>query len=112
MSEQHVDLEAVEARLRERLREVLARAERVASHTRHRDEPLPADFAEQAVELENAGTLVAIDRGLADEIRALRAALERIRAGRYGFCTACGEPIAPQRLEVLPEAALCLHCAA
>ena len=112
MNEPDIDLEALELGLRERLQELLARAERVATHTRHRDEPLPADFAEQAVELENAGTLVAIDRGLAGEIRAVRAALQRIEDGRYGFCTRCGEPIDPRRLGVLPEATVCLDCAA
>ena len=45
-----------------------ARQERVAKHTRNRQEPLPADFAEQAIELENGETLVALDQEMASEI--------------------------------------------
>jgi RNA polymerase-binding transcription factor DksA len=42
----------------------------------------------------------------------VRAALDRIEAGTYGSCEACGQPIAAQRLEALPEADLCMPCAA
>lgn len=36
------------------------------------------------------------------------AALERIDAGTYGTCRACGKEIAPQRLEAYPWASLCI----
>src|SRR5580765_8107696 len=35
-------------------------------------------------------------------------ALERITAGTFGTCRVCGRPIAPERLEALPWAALCI----
>jgi RNA polymerase-binding protein DksA len=35
-------------------------------------------------------------------------ALERIDAGTYGTCTACGKEIAPERLEAHPWASLCI----
>ena len=38
------------------------------------------------------------------------AALGRVEAGTYGFCEACGKPIPQARLEVLPEATLCVSC--
>lgn len=38
------------------------------------------------------------------------AALARIDAGTYGLCEACGKPIPEARLEVLPEATLCVSC--
>ena len=38
------------------------------------------------------------------------AALKRIDAGTYGICTNCGEPIAPERLEAVPWATLCIDC--
>lgn len=37
-------------------------------------------------------------------------ALERIRAGTYGGCEECGEPIAEDRLRVLPFTRLCVEC--
>ena len=38
------------------------------------------------------------------------AALARVEAGTYGLCDACGKPIPEARLEVLPEATLCVGC--
>lgn len=38
------------------------------------------------------------------------AALGRLRAGSYGRCTACGEGIPVERLEIIPMAALCVGC--
>jgi len=37
-------------------------------------------------------------------------ALARLRAGTYGLCEACGQPIDPDRLEILPAATLCVDC--
>lgn len=39
------------------------------------------------------------------------AALERVAAGTYGWCQACGEAIAAARLEVRPAAPTCIDCA-
>ena len=39
------------------------------------------------------------------------AALLRIDDGRYGLCTSCGNEIALGRLQVRPQAALCIRCA-
>ncbi|HXF97892.1 MAG TPA: TraR/DksA C4-type zinc finger protein [Gaiellaceae bacterium] len=36
-------------------------------------------------------------------------ALRRIDEGSYGVCAACGRPIAPERLEAVPWAKLCLE---
>jgi DnaK suppressor protein len=40
----------------------------------------------------------------------IEAALARIEAGTYGVCARCGNPIAPERLEARPWAALCIDC--
>jgi RNA polymerase-binding transcription factor DksA len=37
-------------------------------------------------------------------------ALHKFEVGTYGLCDNCGQPIAPERLEVLPEANLCFSC--
>ena len=94
-----------------RLAELVDRRERVARHTRHREEPLPPDFADQAVELGNAGTLVALDAELNREIRQIEQALRRIDDGTYGSCARCGTTITAARLEALPDASLCIDCA-
>lgn len=37
-------------------------------------------------------------------------ALARIAAGSFGICTGCFEPIATERLAVVPQAELCVTC--
>jgi DnaK suppressor protein len=41
----------------------------------------------------------------------LERALAKIEEGSYGRCDSCGGPIAPGRLAVAPESALCIDCA-
>ena len=41
----------------------------------------------------------------------LERALAKLEEGSYGRCDNCGGPIAPGRLEVAPESALCIECA-
>jgi DnaK suppressor protein len=43
-------------------------------------------------------------------LAAVDAALARLDADTYGRCTNCGNAIAPERLEALPWAALCIDC--
>jgi RNA polymerase-binding transcription factor DksA len=48
---------------------------------------------------------------LADEAAAeIRAALDRIELGTYGRCQRCQGAIAPERLEAIPHARLCVTC--
>ncbi len=42
----------------------------------------------------------------------IRAALERLDEGEYGYCTECGEPIPRGRLEIDPAVPVCVSCAA
>jgi len=44
------------------------------------------------------------------ELVATMQALERMDKGEYGYCTECGDPIGVARLDVLPEAHLCVGC--
>lgn len=60
-----------------------------------------SDTFERAKEL---AILERTDRQIADVDRAL----ERLEAGTYGTCEACGEPIGTARLRARPAARLCL----
>ncbi len=106
-----LDIEAARAELNTRKRELSDRQERVSRHTRHREDPLPQDFAEQAVELENGETLVALDQELNQELKKIDRALARIESGDYLNCESCGEPIGEERLQALPTSVQCIDCA-
>lgn len=52
----------------------------------------------------------ALARGARHALAEIEAALDRLRSGSYGACTACRQPISRERLAVLPAAALCMAC--
>ncbi|MBK8097513.1 MAG: TraR/DksA family transcriptional regulator [Planctomycetes bacterium] len=92
--------------------QLAARLTRLDRHLHHRDEPLPADANERAIELEGREILEGLDDGATVELSHIDHALARLDAGTYGRCDACGKPIAPARLEALPWATRCIGCAA
>ncbi len=54
----------------------------------------------------NAALIAVLERKLQD----IDAALRSIDKGQYGICERCGEVIEEARLEVKPDATLCLNC--
>lgn len=99
-------------RLLARLAQLEARVGRLRSDLRHEVQPVEQDFEEQATQRENEDVLGALDDAGRRELASIRAALSRIESGDYGRCRRCGEPIAPERLRVLPTALECIDCAA
>ena len=47
-----------------------------------------------------------------DELEVIESALLKISEGTYGECEVCGTKIAPERLQVYPEAICCVACQA
>ena len=43
-------------------------------------------------------------------LKLIDSALTRIKQGKYGFCIKCDRRIPPDRLEVIPEALMCIEC--
>jgi len=104
------DTDALRQQLETWRDELLSRANRIDAHL-HRDEPVPADFAEQATELENLDVLFALDREGKKKLASINAALQRIDTGEYETCSRCGNAIEPKRLEALPTTDTCAKCA-
>lgn len=75
------------------------------------DAPRSRDWEEAATEREGDEVLERLGETGEAEIARIRAALDRIRKGRYGICTRCGEQISAERLDILPETPFCRHCA-
>ncbi|NDK90295.1 hypothetical protein GYA93_11980 [Gordonia desulfuricans] len=59
---------------------------------------------------EHDGRAALIERSRV-RLEEIDAALDRVGAGSYGRCEACGSAIGPDRLEVLPAARQCVDCA-
>jgi DnaK suppressor protein len=49
-------------------------------------------------------------RNVESKLGSVRAALVRVENGTYGKCARCGIDIPPERLEYMPESALCVQC--
>jgi DnaK suppressor protein len=100
----------IRRQLETRLTEIQQRLDKISLDRRHVNQPLNADFEEQAIELENDQVLDALDSQIRAEVRQLEKTLARIDEGIYGVCETCGSSIAPKRLEALPHATRCIGC--
>jgi DnaK suppressor protein len=56
-------------------------------------------------------TDIGVGSSLEDGLARTERALAKLDEGSYGICDACGEPIAPARLEAMPDSVLCVACA-
>lgn len=104
------DYQPIRQQLATRHGEIQQRLEKITREVRHVNQPLNADFAEQAVETENDQVLDALDHSIRAEMEQIENTLARMDEGLYGVCEACGKPIAARRLEALPHAVRCVHC--
>ncbi|MBX2997006.1 MAG: TraR/DksA C4-type zinc finger protein [Caldilineaceae bacterium] len=98
-------------RERARLEEERVRLEEELAHLREDmqqevdiepDEGDPVFFERE----KSAALMAVLERRLQDTNHALRA----LEKGEYGICERCNNPIEPERLEVKPDATMCLNC--
>jgi DnaK suppressor protein len=54
--------------------------------------------------------VMALVQSLERKLESIEYALRQAQEGTYGICERCSEPIDPARLEVVPEATLCVQC--
>jgi len=69
-----------------------------------------ASLERQADEVEEYSMRLPLEHQLETKLAAINEALQRIEKGTYGICLKCGKAIPLQRLEIFPEAGLCLNC--
>ncbi len=55
-------------------------------------------------------TTMALVQALEQRKSEIQAALTKVETGGYGICERCGEPINPERLQIMPEATMCVRC--
>ena len=65
---------------------------------------------EEATETLELEKRLALENRIRQELAGIEHALEKYKNGTYGLCDNCGQPIAPERLEALPQASLCVNC--
>jgi len=67
---------------------------------------------EEATETAELETRLELEKRIKDQLVAIGHAFDKFEKGTYGLCDICGQPIAPARLEALPQAGMCLDCKA
>jgi RNA polymerase-binding protein DksA len=65
---------------------------------------------EATTESLESGRRLVLEKLLREQMAEVEQALHKFEVGTYGLCDICGQPIAPERLEALPWASLCLSC--
>ena len=112
--EQKATLSKQKRRLREEVERTEDEIARLKSFLESELEPArggeDGDAADVASDIYEREKALALIRTLTDKIHALEHALELVDEGKYGICEMCGEQIAPARLEIVPEATLCVKC--
>ena len=73
-------------------------------------EPRSDDDAETGTATFERERTMSLARNARQTIIQIDRALDRMDAGTYGECVGCGQPIALERLEALPQAVDCLDC--
>ena len=103
------DLAQHKAQLETRLADLKARLKDIDAELDSHKDP---DWEDLATEREGDEVLEDLGQAGELEIRQIEAALGRMAAGEYGFCTKCGSDIGEVRLNLLPHTPFCRHCAA
>ncbi len=67
---------------------------------------------EEATESFELEKRLAVEKQVRDHLAEVEHALDKFEKGTYGLCDSCGQPIATDRLEALPQASLCVNCKA
>ncbi len=65
---------------------------------------------ENALEVAAYESALPVEYALELRLADINKALRKIETGEYGICENCHEPIDPKRIEIMPEAKLCLEC--
>lgn len=65
---------------------------------------------EEADEVQEYGNLLPVEHSLELKLKDIDLSLEKIKNKTYGICEKCGKEIEYERLEVAPEARLCIKC--
>lgn len=65
---------------------------------------------EEADEVEEFSTRLALERTLEQELKDVNLALDNLKKGKYGLCQKCGKAISQGRLRAYPQAQYCTKC--
>ncbi len=95
------------AKLEAARQEIVKEVEHLQIELRNMAEPSADEADVDAFEREKTWALV---QSMQRKLESIDRAIKLAHNGTYGICQDCGERIDPARLDILPEASLCLQC--
>lgn len=98
--------ENVEQRLKDKLRDLIGRDERLQKHLANEEGRTVDQLEDWMHLLENDDVVTELDEHAHELARKIIAALGRLENGTYGYSVQSGEEIEAERLEAIPWAAL------
>lgn len=102
-----IDLEHYKTIISDRLKELGVRMHDIEAEL---SVPKPADWEEQAIDIEDDEVLEGLGMAAQKEVALLQQGLRRIADKSYGICLQCGDPVSEDRLNAVPYALLCKRC--
>lgn len=100
-------LEAERTRIQAELDEILEAGRPSAERREGSPFGKREEEATESMELERR---LAQEQRINEQLADIDNAINKIDANKYGTCENCGKKIEPARLEILPQAKLCLNC--
>jgi DnaK suppressor protein len=113
MAADNLDLDTVRAELEARVRSTRERVESLAERPELGEaQGFGKRIGDGTTEAISRLTDIGVGRSLETGLARTERALAKLDEGTYGICDACGEPIAPARLQAMLDSVLCVQCAA
>ena len=104
-----MNIEHFKKRLLDKERELVAEIARLEAEARDSGEAEVRDFTDDATVSQGTSEALQESTLASNTLQEVRDALQRMKDGTYGKCTACGRQIEAARLEAVPWAAYCLE---
>jgi len=93
-----------------RLKEQLGQIRDIGGEENRREGSPYGKKEEEAAETADIENRLAMEKRLIEQIMDVENALKKFDSGTYGVCEKCGQTIAYERLEFIPQARLCMSC--
>ena len=94
-----------------------ARIEQIENEEVHAENQYDPEFSGYGNHMAETGTEIyeqernlSVEQSLRQQLADVEHALSKYAEGTYGICDNCGKEIMPERLQALPQAALCINC--
>lgn len=110
LQEMKTILIAKEKKLENELSRIASKNTRVKDDYKTRFPEYGNQIEDNAMEVSEYANNLPIEQRIELDLKAVKAALDKIEDGTYGQCSNCQKMIEEKRLRVMPEATTCMSC--